>query len=154
MRMGSRQTGTIKNVPLLYHPKPGTILVCNYDTGFRPPEMVKRRPAVVISPPISARGELCTVVPLSTTPPDTIRPYHRSIVIDPPLPAPWSSRIVWAKCDMVFAASFQRLDLIRLPKVYGQQRQYRLDILPSDDLSAIRAGVLSSLGLLHLTKHL
>jgi mRNA interferase MazF len=141
-------------VPLLYHPKRGTILICNYDTGFRPPEMVKRRPAVVISPAISSRGELCTIVPLSTTPPDTIRPYHRSIVIDPPLPKPWSTKVVWAKCDMVFAASFQRLDLIRTAKVHGQPRQYRMNLLPSVDLNEILAGVLSSVGLLHLTKHL
>jgi mRNA interferase MazF len=139
-------------MPLLYPPKRGTVLLCNYDTGFRPPEMVKQRPAVVISPQISTRGELCTVVPLSTTPPDTARPYHRFITLKPPLPPPWDSPGVWAKCDMVFAASFQRLHLIRLPRVSGNPREYRLDVLPASDLKEILAGVLSSIGLIHLTK--
>jgi hypothetical protein len=72
----------------------------------------------------------------------------------PPLPPPWNGTEVWAKCDMVFSAGFQRLDLIRLPRVIGQPRKYRLNILPNNDLVAIRAGVLCSLGLSDLTKHL
>jgi hypothetical protein len=28
-------------MPLTFHPKPGTIVICDYSTGFRPPEMVK-----------------------------------------------------------------------------------------------------------------
>src|SRR5690348_5307086 len=124
-------------MPLSYHPKPGTIVVCNYDTGFRPPEMVKQRPVVVISPRISSRGQLCTVVPLSTTPPAVVRPYHRSIIFSPPLPRPWCSRIVWAKCDMVFAASFERLNLIRLPRAFGRPREYRLNTLPNNVFNEI-----------------
>jgi uncharacterized protein YifN (PemK superfamily) len=31
-------------MPLKYHPKQGTILVCDY-AGFRPPEMIKTRPS-------------------------------------------------------------------------------------------------------------
>lgn len=41
---------------------PGTILLCDYATGFRAPEMVKRRPAVVISPHLRHRDRLCSVV--------------------------------------------------------------------------------------------
>jgi mRNA interferase MazF len=139
---------------LLYHPKRGTILICDYNTGFRPPEMVKRRPVVVISPQISTRGQLCTVVPLSATPPIPAQPYHRHIVILPSLPRPWNERGVWAKCDMVFAASFARLDMIKLPRVPGQSRQYRTDVIPKEDLDEIISGVLSSFGLTHLTKRL
>ena len=37
--------------PMLpFQPKPGMLLMCDFDTGFRPPEMVKVRPVVVISP--------------------------------------------------------------------------------------------------------
>ena len=42
-------------MPLTFHPDPGTLLVCNFDTGFIPPEMVKRRLVVVISPRLRKR---------------------------------------------------------------------------------------------------
>lgn len=45
----------------------GTILLYNYDRGgFQPPEMVKRRPAIVISPRLPYRNGLCTVVAISS----------------------------------------------------------------------------------------
>ncbi|TAM88997.1 MAG: hypothetical protein EPN41_04700 [Candidimonas sp.] len=45
----------------------GEIVICNFDTGFRVPEMVKQRPVVVISKTSTHARGLCTVVPLSTT---------------------------------------------------------------------------------------
>jgi hypothetical protein len=38
--------------------------------------MCKRRPAIVLSPPIPGRAFMCTIVPLSTTAPDPILPHH------------------------------------------------------------------------------
>ena len=35
---------------LNFHPEPGMVLICDFTTGFRVPEIVKRRPVVVISP--------------------------------------------------------------------------------------------------------
>ena len=55
--------------PITFHPKPGHVLICDFNTGFRPPEMVKKRPVVVIS---ESRQQLVTVVPLSTTEPNPI----------------------------------------------------------------------------------
>lgn len=40
---------------LTFHPKPGAILVCDYDTGFVPPEMVKKRLCIVITPRLRRR---------------------------------------------------------------------------------------------------
>ena len=57
---------------LKFHPKPGTILVCDFRQGFRAPEMIKRRPVVVVSPRLRNRTDLCTVVPLSTIEPRPI----------------------------------------------------------------------------------
>ena len=34
-----------------YHPEIGTVVICDFN-GYIPPEMVKRRPAIVISPKI------------------------------------------------------------------------------------------------------
>jgi mRNA interferase MazF len=46
---------------------PGIILLCDYSRGgFQAPEMVKRRPAIVISPRLRHRDGLCTVVPVSS----------------------------------------------------------------------------------------
>ena len=52
---------------LKFHPEPGTILICDYSTGFRLPEMVKKRPVVTISPRLKRRDGLITVVPLSVS---------------------------------------------------------------------------------------
>jgi uncharacterized protein YifN (PemK superfamily) len=31
-------------MPLTFHPNAGDIVICDYSTGFQPPEMVKVRP--------------------------------------------------------------------------------------------------------------
>src|SRR5215217_2612804 len=49
---------------LTYSVGPGTILRCDYSRGgFQEPEMVKARPAVVLSPRLPHRDSLCTIVP-------------------------------------------------------------------------------------------
>ena len=50
------------------HPVPGQILFCNFD-GFKEPEMVKKRPVVVLTGAIQGRSNLVTVIPLSTAEP-------------------------------------------------------------------------------------
>lgn len=141
-------------MPIREHPAPGTILLCDFNQGFRQPEMVKRRPVVVISPKISVRAGLCTVVPLSTSVPQPEMPYHCRIRLDPPLPPPFDADWNWVKGDMVCAVGFHRLDLVRMGKDEKGKRQYRWQTLPTEDLRAVRACVLSSLGLVALTKHL
>ncbi|MDY6930077.1 MAG: type II toxin-antitoxin system PemK/MazF family toxin [Pseudomonadota bacterium] len=69
-------------MPLQIHPEQGTIVICDFK-GFVPPEMVKRRPAVVISPRLRRRQRLCTIIPLSTTPPNPIEAYHRKLHVGP-----------------------------------------------------------------------
>jgi mRNA interferase MazF len=66
---------------LTFHPDAGTIVICDYSTGFQPPEMVKVRPVVVVSP--RRRGsQLVTVVPISRGKPNT-RVISRQIVKRP-----------------------------------------------------------------------
>jgi mRNA interferase MazF len=76
------------------------------------------------------------------------------MTLSPALPEPWDTSEVWVKGDMVFAASFLRLDLIRMPKVFGQSREYMLSPIPANDLDEIRACVLHSIGLSRLTPQL
>ena len=139
---------------MMEHPQPGTILIADFSRGFREPEMVKRRPVVVISPKISVRPRLCTVVALSTTPPVPVLPFHYELTIDPPLPHPWSGREKWVKGDMVYALGFHRLNLVRLGKDGSGKRIYRMDTLSAEDMRHVRSCVLKALGLARLTKHL
>src|SRR5690606_1059764 len=61
---------------LMYYPKQGEILLCNYNTGFVAPEMTKIRLVVIVSPRLRRRADLVAVVPLSTTPPVNVEPHH------------------------------------------------------------------------------
>ena len=136
------------------HPASGTILECDFSTGFEPPEMVKVRTVVVLSPKVKARPGLCTVVCCSRTAPDPVMPYHARLDIVPPLPHPWSSDGVWIKGDMVYAVSFRRLSFIRLGKDRSGKRLYRYDALDARVMNEVRRCVLNGLGLGFLTKHL
>jgi mRNA interferase MazF len=135
------------------HPRIGTVLMCDFNGGFRAPEMVKRRPVVVLSPKMSARPGLCTVVARSTTPLYPVQAFHCQIDIEPPLPAPLLSKGIWVKGDMLYAVGFHRLDFIRTGIAQGV-RTYRYDPLSSEIIKKIRGCVLSGLGMSILTKHL
>jgi mRNA interferase MazF len=141
-------------VPIHDHPAPGTILVCNFDGTFKEPEMVKRRCVIVLSPRIRARVRLCTVVCLSSTPPDQEQQYHCQIDIRPKLPTPWASDGIWVKGDMIYSIGFHRLDLIRLGKSTQGKRIYRMDTISEEQMKQVKCCVLNGLGLSTLTKHL
>ena len=133
-------------MPLKFHPDPGTILICDYSSGFVAPEMVKRRPAVVVSPRLRRRNQLCAVVPLSTTPPEPPMPYHHRLVLSVPFPKPWDSSEMWVKCDMLATVSFQRLELIRTGRDHEGKRQYLTRRISDADLNAVRTGIMAALG--------
>lgn len=136
------------------HPQTGVVLMCDFNAGFKSPEMVKRRPVVVISPRIKSRVGLCTVVALSTKAPTPVMPYHCQINLRPELPAPFDSDGVWVKGDMVNVVGFHRLDLFRLGRDENGKRDYLLEPLSADNIKEIRACVLRALGLQSLTKSL
>lgn len=136
------------------HPRVGVVVLCDFNSGFCVPEMVKRRPAIVLSPKISGRPGLRTVVALSTNPPDPVMPYHRQINLDPPLPPPWESQGVWVKGDMINAVGFHRLDLVRLGKDKLGARRYLLTPQCSENIKTVRQCVLTAIGLSGLTRHL
>jgi mRNA interferase MazF len=142
-------------MPIREHPELGTVLMCDFNQGFCAPEMVKRRPVVVISPKISNRYGLCTIVCLSNTAPDPVMPYHCQIDIRPMLPAPrWQSDGVWVKGDMIYAVALHRLDFFRMNKDANGTRKYIFEPLSDYNIKKIRNCVLRSMGLSSLTKHL
>ncbi len=73
-----------------------TIVLCDFDMGgFRPPEMVKRRPAVVLVGRLPNRSNLATIVPLSGTPAAAGCDYQCEITLEQRLPAPFDGQLEW-----------------------------------------------------------
>lgn len=132
---------------LLHIPKRRQILSCDF-RGYEQPEIIKIRPIVVIQVTRS-RPRLCTVVPLSSTPPDPIEPWHYQL----PRRSNWDRTPRWAKCDMLAQVSFARLDRWSVGK-RGPKRQYLSNFLiQEEDYKAILRGILHAIGLMELTQY-
>lgn len=142
-------------MPLSYYPAPGEIVVCHFDPGAKPPEMVKSRPVIVAGPRLRRRSELVTIVPLSTTPPDPVEPYHCRIELAHPLPRPFDNPVMWAKCDMIMSVSVQRLDRFKRPRD-GRTgaRSWTTGRVDKLQLQQVRRAILHGLGLGGLTSWL
>jgi len=130
---------------LKFHPKKGTVLCCDFSKGFQPPEMVKVRPVVVITPQLPGRPGLCTVVPLSTVKPDPFQPYHHKMDIQS-LPPKLQKTACWAKCDMLYTVGLDRLDRIR-DKDSNGKRCYLAGKTTISDIEGIERAVINGLGL-------
>lgn len=141
-------------MPLKYHPKTGTIVICDYKTGFQPPEMTKRRLAIVVSPEFKKRNGLCTIIPFSTTPPKPIMPYHYLLKLNPTLPQPYNSPEQWVKADMLATVSFRRLTLPFSGKEANGNRHYIKMIISGHDFKSIQKCMLNAIGLNSLTQHI
>ena len=141
-------------MPLKFHPKTGTIVICDYNTGFQPPEMNKRRPSIVVSPQFKKRNNLCTVVPFSTTPPNPVMPYHYKLILNPTLPPPYNSKEQWVKADMLATVSFNRLTLPFSGKGAGGKRQYIKKVISGHDFESIQKCILNAIGLNNLTQYI
>ena len=128
---------------LTYHPGPGAIVICDFSTGFREPEMVKVRPVVVISPR-RRTGQLVTVVPLSSTAPERVEPWHHQLSPGayPPARGP-----IWAKCDMVVTVALHRLDRVKIKR--DRNRIYQVFQVSAAELADILACVDAALGISH-----
>lgn len=135
-----------------YHPKVGQVLKCDF-TGLKYYEMSKRRFAVVLSPKYAQSQNVCTVIPLSLTPPPHVRNFHYVLEKDPyPYSEPGTR--VWAKCDHIFTVSFERLSGWWDERDEEGKRIYQKLFVTDTDLIAIRKCVLYALGLGNLTKHI
>lgn len=126
-----------------YHPAVGEALWCDYK-GIEP-EMVKRRLVVVVSPKATQRYHLTTVVPISSTAPEIIKPWHVKLSRDP---YPKGDKPeLWVKCDMLNVVCFERL--LGYHTRWAGKRQYHKMQVSLPELQAIRQGILISLGLNH-----
>jgi len=136
-------------MPLPFHPMPGTIVICDF-AGFVVPEMIKRRPAIVVSPRSRGRTGLCTIVPLSTTPPAREQKYHYMLELSPPLLRPFDAEVCWVKGDMPYTVSFARLNLPHEKDLHGKRVNINR-VVSRDDLRNIRLCILCGLGMETLT---
>lgn len=129
---------------LTFHPRPGALLICDFSFGFKAPEMIKKRPVVIISPRRRRSMKLCTVVPLSTAVPKTVERFHHRM--NPrSVPVELGAQESWAKCDMLCTVSLERLDRIMVKS--GGRRAFITPRVLDEDLEAIRRGVMNALGL-------
>lgn len=126
-----------KPMPLLFHPDPGAIVICDFSRGFQPPEMVKKRPVLVVSPR-RRRVELPTVVPLSTAEPRPILPHHIELQTEDYPPG--AGRRMWAKCDMIQTVALARCDRVMMRGPDGQRRYQVFQASPAT-LAAVRTAI-------------
>lgn len=116
--------------------------------------MDKIRFAVVVSPRLRHRTNLCTVVPISTTAPEHPQPYHVKLDKDPYPESP-PGTVAWVKCDMLMTVSYARLSQYyrgRHPQT-GKRNYITLRVSP-DEFKAIRIGILNAIGMGGLKDHL
>ena len=125
---------------LLYQPKEGSVLICDF-RGYEVPEIIKIRPVIVIRRHRTNRL-LVTVVPLSTTPPQTVLAHH--LQLESHLQG--ANPVCWAKCDIVATVSLGRLDRIKSKDRHGK-RTYKIVELSSEQFLAVKAAVRGALGL-------
>ena len=149
---GASRSATIKVftggplMALMHPPRVGSVLWCDF-RGYIAPEMVKRRPVVVVARH-KENMQLVSVVPLSTTRPDRMQAYHHHFAENP---MPGAVGGCWAKCDMVATVSLQRLDLVRRPARRGHE-VLRLHV-STDVVNALKKGIVAALMLLPAQAH-
>ena len=123
---------------LKFQPKERSVVMCDF-RGYEMPEMVKKRPVVVIARN-RHNSQLVSVVPLSSTEPALYESCHHKMSINP---LPDKIHIeCWAKCDMLATVSLARLD--RYKPANGERC---VPVIGMDDFQAIKSAVASALRL-------
>jgi uncharacterized protein YifN (PemK superfamily) len=141
---------------LTFHPEPGTFLICDFSKGFKAPEMVKRRPVLVVSPRLKRASGLCTVVAISTVPPETTENWHYELPsASMPNTPQFQEKGSWVKGDMIYRVAFERLNLINMGKDYQTgKRTYFKQRLGREQMKGVYGCILHSMNLGHLSPHM
>jgi uncharacterized protein YifN (PemK superfamily) len=122
----------IKDSGIQFHPKKGCILICDFKGNILP-EIVKKRPVVVVANQLQYRPRLAFIVPLSNTPPQNdvkyaVRLSHDYLSND--------DTPMWAKCDLLCSVSFSRLDRIKTG-----YRKYATPTMSEEDFQKVLQGL-------------
>ncbi|WAW01199.1 type II toxin-antitoxin system PemK/MazF family toxin [Oxalobacter formigenes] len=124
-----------------FSPGRGMIVICDFSHN-EAPEMIKRRPVIIMS---DISMGLCTVVPLSTTAPTPKGSHHYKILDFDTLPAPYDSLTHWVKADMLYTVSYKRLSLPFNGKDASGKRDYIIKRVSDEDMKNIEKCILSAL---------
>ncbi|EBA5557913.1 type II toxin-antitoxin system PemK/MazF family toxin [Salmonella enterica] len=124
---------------LTFQPKPNTIVMCDF-SGFISPEMVKKRPVIVIKKS-KDNPKLVTIVPFSTTEPHDVSELH--VAVEGPL----DGKPAWVKCDMITTVCLERLDRFRITE--GNTRKWGTKSVDEPTFDLICKGVAKYLSLAH-----
>lgn len=125
------------------HPDQGEVLICDFE-GTVPPEICKKRPVIVLTPRLRRVNRLLTVVPLSTTAPETVQRWHTRVAVN--LPRPYDSPIAWVKGDSLMTVSYDRLSPLRAGKDKFGKRIYLRFVLDAASMRKVWDCVLHGLG--------
>jgi len=132
-------------VAIAFYPVQCQVLMCDFGAGgFIAPEMVKRRPVVVLSHK-RYNAHTCVVVPLSTTPPNPQLPYH--CLLQPvSLPRGLQGSPSWVKGNMVAHVALHRLDRMSYRRASDGVRMYESTLVCPADWAVIQACIKHALG--------
>lgn len=122
-------------------PAAGMMLLCDFSTGFRPPEMIKVRVVIVVSERDKNR-DTCIVVPIST---NENRDSDRPVVPLTQAKYGFLRADSWAKCQIPNAVALRRLYLLRGPD--GRGLDSHGTMIDAADLRAVRNGAEIAIGL-------
>ena len=136
---------------LQFFPGPWRIMLCDFNTGFQEPEMIKRRPVISISKRRRDGAQLCTVIPISSTPPDKIRDFHY-LLPDDQMPHHLRGQYPehWVKVDMVTTVAFFRLTLLWHGRDQHGQRVYQTSPIALEHRIEISNRLISRFALVRL----
>jgi len=94
-------------------PKPGDVYMCDF-SGYVPPEIVKLRRVIIVSPP-NPGARIALVVPVSTTRPRILTALHVELPGGHVYRCFTGASEVWVKSDLIAHVRFDRLDRVRIP---------------------------------------
>lgn len=129
-----------------YQSGAGQILICDFVNNIGN-EINKKRPVIAFTAPTVQlrKSKLCHVIPLSTTEPEVIKDYHYKLTNLPKLPPPYLKNECWAKCDLVYTVSYERLLTPYFGKGPNGKRNYTPLFINRDDLLQIRKCIMRGL---------
>ena len=130
-----------------YYPGAWRVVMCDFHTGFKEPEIVKYRPVITASKSRNDGAPLCTVIPISTTPPIVVRDHHYQIP-DEALPNHLrNGEDHWVKVDMLTTVAHRRLTLLWHGRDHYGNRVYQTGKIPDEHIVAISSRIVGRLAL-------
>src|SRR3569833_2212618 len=125
-----------------FKPTARSVVLCNFASGFHPPEMCKVRPVVVLSPKRDNRNT-CIVVPLSTVAPRFPRKFHHQLDLMS-MPAQLRDRASWVKGNLVTAVGLWRIERLAKLSKSSEQETFASHKVTQEDWDAIKRAVIAA----------